>query len=145
MRDKVTHPVKPCHSLQRSRQLRYEMVAHSRWLSAMDIHPSKDTIVTAAQDCTVGVWQLPIAGAKVRTRDSQEQWQQLCDFGACTVGNHAHHCPIGLLPQAACLLSACSLHDVLTGVTFCGPDNNDVAAVSYDADALLVWQAGSSR
>jgi len=51
--------------LQKNGQLRYEIVAHSRWLSAMDIHPSKDNIVTAAEDCTVGVWQLPIAGAKV--------------------------------------------------------------------------------
>jgi len=45
--------------------------------------------------------------------------------------------------QAACLLSACSLHDVLTGVTFCGQDNNAVAAVAYDADALITWRAGS--
>lgn len=57
--------------MQKSGQLRYEVVAHSRCLSAMDIHPSKDTIVTAAQDCTVGVWQLPIAGAKVRRRGRQ--------------------------------------------------------------------------
>lgn len=49
-----------------------------------------------------------------------------------------------LLPclQAACLLSACSLNDVLTGITFCGQDNNDVAAVAYDADALVMWRAG---
>lgn len=51
--------------VQKNGQLRHELVAHSRWLSAMDIHPSNDTIVTAAEDCTVGVWQLPIAGAKV--------------------------------------------------------------------------------
>lgn len=51
--------------MQKNGQLRYELVAHSRWLSAMDIHPSIDTIITAAEDCTVGVWQLPIAGAKV--------------------------------------------------------------------------------
>jgi hypothetical protein len=46
--------------------------------------------------------------------------------------------------QAACLLSACSLNDVLTGITFCGQDNNDVAAVAYDADALVMWRAGSA-
>jgi hypothetical protein len=56
-------------AVQKNGQLRYEMVAHSRWLSAMDIHPSKDNIVTAAQDCTVGVWQLPIGGAKVSLQD----------------------------------------------------------------------------
>lgn len=48
-----------------------------------------------------------------------------------------------LLLQAACLLSACSLHDVLTGVAFCGQDNDDVAAVAYDADALVLWRAGA--
>jgi hypothetical protein len=51
--------------LQKDDMLRYELVAHSRWLSAMDIHPSKDNIVTAAEDCTMSVWQLPVAGAKV--------------------------------------------------------------------------------
>lgn len=56
--------------VQKTGQLRHKLVAHSRWLSAMDIHPSRDNIVTAAQDCTVGVWQLPIAGAKVRTSGS---------------------------------------------------------------------------
>jgi hypothetical protein len=45
--------------------------------------------------------------------------------------------------QAACLLSCCSLHDVLTGVQFCGQDNDDVAAVAYDTDALMVWRADS--
>jgi hypothetical protein len=53
-------------NVQKDGMLRYELVAHSRWLSAMDIHPSKDNIVTAAEDCTMSVWQLPVAGAKVR-------------------------------------------------------------------------------
>lgn len=60
--------------MQKNGQLRYEMVAHSRWLSAMDIHPSKDNIVTAAQDCTVGVWQLPICGAKVSLPGYKPMW-----------------------------------------------------------------------
>jgi hypothetical protein len=46
--------------------------------------------------------------------------------------------------QAACLLSACSLNDVLTGITFCGQDNNDVAAVAYDSDALVMWRSASA-
>lgn len=50
---------------QKDGQLRSELVAHSRWLSAMDIHPEKDMIATVAEDCTLGVWSLPIAGAKV--------------------------------------------------------------------------------
>lgn len=57
------HVVSYC--LQKDGRLRSELVAHSRWLSAMDIHPEKDLIVTAAEDCTIGVWSLPIAGGKV--------------------------------------------------------------------------------
>jgi hypothetical protein len=45
--------------------------------------------------------------------------------------------------QAACLLSVCSLHDVLTGVAFCGDASDDIAAVAYDVEALLVLPAGS--
>lgn len=41
--------------------LRAELVAHSRLLTCMDIHPRKDIIVTASEDCTVHVWQLPLA------------------------------------------------------------------------------------
>lgn len=55
--------------VQRDGMLRYELVAHSRWLSAMDIHPSKDNVVTAAEDCSMSVWQLPVAGAKVSNSD----------------------------------------------------------------------------
>eukprot|EP00775_Hariotina_reticulata_P011426 gene11426-11572_t len=92
----------------RDASLRSEIVAHARWLSAMDIHPTKDLIVTAAEDCSLGVWVLPIAGEK-----------------------------------ANCLLSTCSLHEVLTGVAFCGEAYNDVAAVAYDSDVLLMWKAES--
>jgi hypothetical protein len=41
-------------------------------------------------------------------------------------------------------MSACSLHDVLTGVAFCGQENDDVAAVAYDADALVLWRAAAT-
>lgn len=95
--------------MQKDGELRYELVCHSRWLSAMDIHPSRDIIATAAQDSTLGVWQLPIAMSK-----------------------------------AACLLSVCSLHDVLTGVSFCGKHGDDVAAVAYDTEALMLWHANTS-
>eukprot|EP00879_Flechtneria_rotunda_P025816 GHRR01027463.1.p1 GENE.GHRR01027463.1~~GHRR01027463.1.p1 ORF type:complete len:249 (+),score=58.24 GHRR01027463.1:1131-1877(+) len=44
--------------------LHSEIVAHSRWLSAMDLHPNRDVLATAAEDCTLAVWQLPIAGEK---------------------------------------------------------------------------------
>lgn len=106
----------------------------------MDIHPSKDIIVTAAQDCTLAVWQLPIAMAKVRQPG-------VCMHGGGTHNGlldklHATLCRLCL--QAACLHSACSLHDVLTGVAFCGDSNDDVAAVAYDTEALLLWRLDSS-
>lgn len=48
----------------RDGKLRADIAAHSRFLSAMDIHPTKDLIVTVAEDCTLNVWALPIGGAK---------------------------------------------------------------------------------
>ncbi len=54
-----------CCSVQTDGKLKSEIVAHSRWLSAMDIHPKEDIIVTAAEDATMNVWQLPIGGNKV--------------------------------------------------------------------------------
>ena len=55
-----------CHStLQRDGTLRSEIVAHSRWLSAMDIHPARDIVATVSEDCTLGVWTLPLSGQQV--------------------------------------------------------------------------------
>jgi hypothetical protein len=54
--------------MQTDGKIRSEIVAHSRWLSAMDIHPNEDIIVTAAEDATMNVWQLPIGGNKVGCR-----------------------------------------------------------------------------
>ncbi|GLC46400.1 WD repeat-containing protein 54 [Pleodorina starrii] len=44
--------------------LRADLGAHSRFISAMDIHPTKDIIATVSEDCSLGVWALPIGGAK---------------------------------------------------------------------------------
>jgi hypothetical protein len=123
---------------QREGQLRYEIVAHSRWLSGMDIHPSRDIIATVAQDCTLAVWQLPIAMAKVRACCACSIMHP--SGGLCT---WQPPCP-PIWMQAACLMSVCSLHDVLTGVAFCGEASDDVAAVAYDVEALLLWKGGSS-
>lgn len=35
-----------------------EIQAHSRMLCAMDVHPSKPLLVTAAEDATFAVWSL---------------------------------------------------------------------------------------
>eukprot|EP00877_Chromochloris_zofingiensis_P008531 jgi/Chrzof1/3931/Cz13g13240.t1 len=44
---------------------RCEVVAHSRWLTAMDMHPSKDIFATVAEDCTLNVWTIPVEGQQV--------------------------------------------------------------------------------
>ncbi|PNW71180.1 hypothetical protein CHLRE_16g694402v5 [Chlamydomonas reinhardtii] len=48
----------------RDGKLRADLGAHSRFISAMDIHPTKDIIATVSEDCSLGVWALPIGGAK---------------------------------------------------------------------------------
>ena len=50
----------PCLMSQASCQLSCEIVAHSRWLTAMDIHPTKDIVATVAEDGTIAVWSLPL-------------------------------------------------------------------------------------
>jgi hypothetical protein len=67
--------------LQKDGRLRSELVAASRWLSAMDIHPVKDLVTTAAEDCTLGVWALPMCGQKV-SRAVPVWWQQVLQFWA---------------------------------------------------------------
>mmetsp|Transcript_43009 Transcript_43009/g.102097 ORF Transcript_43009/g.102097 Transcript_43009/m.102097 type:complete len:240 (+) Transcript_43009:431-1150(+) len=82
------------------------LFAHSRLLSGMDIHPTRDIFATVAEDCTLNVWSLP-------TKSS---------------------------PEAGPLLSKCLPSTMLTGVAFCGPDNNDVAVSAYDHTELKVFQ-----
>ncbi|GIL74642.1 hypothetical protein Vretimale_2281 [Volvox reticuliferus] len=48
----------------RDGKLRADIGGHSRFISAMDIHPTKDIIATVSEDCTLGIWALPIGGAK---------------------------------------------------------------------------------
>merc|ERR1712087_318826 len=38
------------------------MTAHSRWINALEVHPSKDTFATASEDAYIGVWRLPEQG-----------------------------------------------------------------------------------
>jgi len=48
----------------RDGKLRAEFAAHSRWLTCMDIHPTKDIVATGAEDGTICVWTLPIGAQK---------------------------------------------------------------------------------
>lgn len=94
---------------RRDLALKAEIEAHSRWITAMDIHPTRDVIVTAAEDCTLNVWQLPLGGRRV-----------------------------------AALLSICWITCPITGVAFCGPRRDDIAAVAYDTDEIQVWRASGT-
>lgn len=41
-----------------------EICAHSRYLSALAIHPTRDLIATSSEDTTINVWTLPEVGQK---------------------------------------------------------------------------------
>lgn len=47
---------------QDSLQLQVEIFGHSRMLSSLSMHPTRDVFATAAQDSTLNVWKLPAAG-----------------------------------------------------------------------------------
>jgi WD40 repeat protein len=54
-----------CGCAQRDGKLRAEIAAHTRLLTCMDIHPTKDLIVTGGEDGMIAVWTLPIGAQKV--------------------------------------------------------------------------------
>jgi len=50
-----------------SKALMVQIAAHARWINALDVHPTKDVMATAAEDCTVSVWRLPeVPGAQLK-------------------------------------------------------------------------------
>ena len=42
-----------------SLELTFEIVAHSRFLSTVQMHPRQPWLLSAAQDSTIAVWRLP--------------------------------------------------------------------------------------
>jgi hypothetical protein len=44
------------------------------------------------------------------------------------------------VPQTTSLLSTVWMHATVTGVAFCGPTFDDVAAVAYDTDELQLYK-----
>ena len=45
--------------MQVNGNLKLELQAHSRMLCAMDVHPSKPLLATAAEDATFAIWSIP--------------------------------------------------------------------------------------
>ncbi|GBF91359.1 hypothetical protein Rsub_04099 [Raphidocelis subcapitata] len=113
----------------RDGRLRCEIVAHSRWLSALDLHPRRDAFATAAEDCTVSAWTLPIGdGAGGGGGGGGAGAAAAAAAGAV------------LLAPPEPLLSAAAVNSVLTGVAWCGEGCDDLAAAVFDADELLIWR-----
>ena len=55
-------------------RLKLELQAHSRLLSSMAIHPSRDIFVTAAEDATCNVWTLPLTGSDQVRIQAAHSW-----------------------------------------------------------------------
>jgi WD40 repeat protein len=45
-----------------------QVAAHARWINALEVHPVKDIMATAAEDCTVSVWRLPEDGGSTQIK-----------------------------------------------------------------------------
>jgi WD40 repeat protein len=67
--------------------LQAQITAHSRFLSAMDVHPTKDVIATASEDATLNVWSLPMKEPKVQCLFSAN-WMQGLLTGVAFCGDN---------------------------------------------------------
>jgi WD40 repeat protein len=65
----------------------FEIVAHSRFLSSIQMHHSKPWLLTTAQDGTLAVWKLPAGqdGSSVRVLASKT-WKNCMLVGGAFVG-----------------------------------------------------------
>jgi hypothetical protein len=88
-----------------------EMQAHSRYLSAMDVHPTRDAFATCAEDGTLAVWGMPSEG------------------GAGEAGK-----------DPTCAFADAWEDGMLTGVAFCGEGWDCLAVVAHDETELRVYQ-----
>ena len=124
--------------LQVTMHLKLELQAHSRLLSCMAIHPSRDIFVTAAEDATCNVWTVPL-------NDSDQVCTQAVHQFTFSASMSCSYPPkyVLLLLQMSVLLSVCWNNMAITGAAFTGDDDSDnclVAAVAYDTDTLQLWR-----
>jgi hypothetical protein len=131
--------------------LRCEVVAHSRSLSALALHPRRDVFATAAEDATVAVWTLPTpvlpSVPPPAPPSSSDNGSGVKGFfnslglgGGGSSGGSGGSGGKQQQHSVRPLLSACELGAMLTGVAFCGEGEEDLAAVGYDVDELVVWR-----
>lgn len=98
---------------------------------------------SAAQPCCRPAAAAAVAQACcARCAVPQRRYGTFATLGAplwrCGTGAHAP-LPLPLL-QGTNLLSATWMHAAVTGVAFCGPACDEVAAVAYDTDELRVFK-----
>ena len=98
----------------RTQKVYCELQAHSRYLSALDMHPTQDVFATVAEDSTLAVWELPMERRAGAGRES------------------------GADPR--CVFAACWPDGMLTGVAFCGERWRSLAVCAHDETEICVWQ-----
>ena len=96
------------------------VVAHSRFLSCMDLHPIQNVLVTAAEDGTVCVWQLHIP-------DFSKEGSSF------DINNHR---------VVDVLHSSIWENVMIVGVAFCGSICDKFAAIGYDEKHMRVCTWG---
>jgi len=68
--------------------LRAEVVAHSRLMSALALHPTRDVVLSCGEDATVCAWTLPTPGNDAVRMLLQAVWQNSLLTGACFAGDN---------------------------------------------------------
>ncbi|CAM9299857.1 unnamed protein product [Discosporangium mesarthrocarpum] len=92
------------------RELTVEIVAHSRIINAMDLHPESMMVASVGEDCFLNVWEL----SKPTCEDSVSD-------------------------QVGLLATSRVPNQLLTGVQFLNDGTSRIAATSYDCDTVHLW------
>ncbi|KAG1655002.1 hypothetical protein FOA52_008411, partial [Chlamydomonas sp. UWO 241] len=105
-----------------SLKLRVEVASHSRWVTALDMHPSRDLVVSVAEDATLAVWQLPLSDPSGNVR------------------HRAHPRGRSSAGKARCIFSTNWLHAMPTGVAFCGTGADCIAVTALDTEEMRMYR-----
>lgn len=98
--------------LQKDLRVRCEIVAHSRFLTSMDLHPERDELISVSEDCSLNVWELPFDNGTLTPEVLMSTlWPHAMITGA--------------------VFSQTATEPVLT---------DSIAAVAYDIEELALWR-----